>query len=359
MIDHDILLQKLSHYGVTNMELNFFRSYLHDRKQCSNVNEHSSTFGTIRCGVPQGSILDPLLFIIYMSDLPLCIENGHVTMYADDTSSSSCIKFTDDIISEVIPNMRSLMDWLRTNRLNLNKLKTEFMLSRTSANILKIGELLAIRIDGHTIKRVRKPEYLGIIIDEKLTWEHHIDYISLKIKRNTGILRRVKGDNPKRSLTLLYKTLVEPYLSYYNKTWGTCSSSSLDRLQALQNRAVRTVANFKYEGTDHAKLLKELDWLNVREIIEYDTASLVYKIENDLAPAHMKNMFMQSSEVHAYSTRSAASGDFHLANGNLNIGKASIFYHGAYIWNQLPVQIREAQSIKCFQNCLKETIGNI
>ena len=151
-------------------------------------------------------------------------------MYADETSSSSCIKSTNDIISEVTLNMRSLMDWLRANRLSLNTLKSEFMLSGTSANILKIGELLAIRFDGHTIKRVRKAKYLGIIIDEKLTWEDHIDYISLKIKRNIGIMRRVRGDIPKTSLTLLYKTLVEPYFRYCNTTWGTCNSSSLDRL---------------------------------------------------------------------------------------------------------------------------------
>ena len=91
------------------------------------------------------------------------------------------------------------------------------------------------------------------------------------------------------------------------------------------------MANVKYEVTDHAKLLKELDWLNVRELTEYDTASLVYKIENDLAPTHIKNMFMKSNEVHSYITRSTASGDFHLPKRNLNIGKASFSYHGAYI----------------------------
>ena len=164
------------------------------------MNGLSSSFETIRCGVPQGSILGPLLFIIYMNDLPLCIENGHVTVYADGTSSSSCIKSTNDIISEVIPNICSLMDWLRGNRQSLNTLKTEFMLSGTSANILKIGELLAVRVDGHTIKCVRKAKYLGIIIDEKLTWEDHIDYISLKIRRNIGIMRTVRGDIPKTSL---------------------------------------------------------------------------------------------------------------------------------------------------------------
>ena len=118
------------------------------------------------------------------------------------------------------------------------------------------------------------------------------------------------------------------------------------------------MANVKYEGTDHTKLLNKLDWFNVHELIEYATASLVDTIENDLAPTHMKNMFMKSSEVHSYNTRSAASGDFHLLKENLNIGKASFSYHGAYIWNQMLVQIMEPQSVKCFQNCLKETIGN-
>ena len=96
----------------------------------------------------------------------------------------------------------------------------------------------------------------------------------------------------------------------------------------------------------------------MRERIEYDTASMVYKIDNDFAPTHMKNMFMKSDEVHSYSTRSAASGDFHLSKMNLNIRKAFFSYRGAYMWNQLPVQIEEAQSVKTFQNYLKETIDN-
>ena len=112
------------------------------------------------------------------------------------------------------------------------------------------------------------------------------------------------------------------------------------------------MANVKYEDTDHTKLLKEHDWLNVRDLVEYDTDtdSLAYKIENDLAPTHMKNTFMKSSEVCIYSTRSAASCDFYLPRRNLKFGKASFSYSGAYIWNQLRVEIREAQSVKSFQN---------
>ena len=136
-----------------------------------------------------------------------------------------------------------------------------------------------------------------------------------------------------------YKTLVEPYFRYCNTTWGTCNSYLLDKLKALQDRAARTVANVKYEGTDHAKLLKKLDWFNLRELIEYDTASLVYKIENDLPPTHMKNMFIKSSEVHSYSIpdllllvifiwpRETSTLERHL------FGKD----HGVYTWSRLPV----------------------
>ena len=168
-IDHNSLLQKLNHYGLANSELEFFRSYLNNRAQCCNVNGHNSTFRIIKYDVPQGSILGLLLFIIFMNDLPLCVEHGHVTMYADDTSSSNCIQPVNDIVSKVVPDMQNIIDWLKANRLSLNAAKTEFMLSGTAANILNFGGLPAIRIDSYTIKRVHMARYLGIIIDDKMS----------------------------------------------------------------------------------------------------------------------------------------------------------------------------------------------
>ena len=225
----------------------------HTFVMCCSVNGHTSSFKMINYRVPQGSILGPLFFIIYVNDLPLCIENGHVTMYADDTSSSNGISTVEDITRNFIPDIKNVMDWLKANNLSLNIMKTEFILTGTTQNVLKIGDLLAIRVQGHTVKHVYKAKHLGMVIDNKLTWKDHIDYVSLKIKRNLGIMKRVRNDIPKESLISLYRTMVKPYLIYCNNIWGKCSARLIGKLQTLQNRAARIITNATYATTKLAK----------------------------------------------------------------------------------------------------------
>ena len=181
-IDHEILLRKLDYYGIKNDDLQFLKSYLNKRQQSCKVNNHTSSLKEITLGVPQGSILGPLLFIVFMNDLPHCVKNTDVTMYADDTSATTAIRDLSDITSQVIPNLIKISDWLKANRLNLNTLKTEFMLIGTNWNLSKIGDLLALRISNDLIKRVHKAKYLGLVIDDKLSWKQHIGYISTKIR---------------------------------------------------------------------------------------------------------------------------------------------------------------------------------
>ena len=146
-IDHNILLLKLDYCGISKEDLPFLKSYLSKRRQCCNINGYKSSFRPIKCRVPQGSILGPLLFIIHMNDLPSCIEHGHVTMYADDTKASKSLKLCRNIEENVIPSLINKCDWLKINKLSLNSSKTEFMSMGSAHNNKTFDNLLSMRVE--------------------------------------------------------------------------------------------------------------------------------------------------------------------------------------------------------------------
>ena len=148
------------------------------------------------------------------------------------------------------------------------------------------------------IKRVKHTKYLGLIMDDTVTWDKHIEYISTKINRNIGILKRAQNFLPKSSLTTLYKTLVEPYFRYCNIVWGQYNETLKDKLQSLQNKAVRTIAGQSYEYTNHNRLLKEFGWLSVRNLINLDMGVFMYKTQNGMAPEEFNQLFVLVGNIH-------------------------------------------------------------
>ena len=357
-VDHQILLDKLRCYGVSGDQLVFFASYLNNRQQCCNVNGKLSSTKRIRCGVPQGSILGPLLFIIYMNDLPLAVKEADITMYADDTSLSKGFKSTDELKEQLIPAFCKVCEWLKCNRLSLNALKTEFMIMGTSQKLSNLDIYpsmtpFKLTLNNYEIRRVKKTKYLGMIVDDSLTWEDHIDYVTLKINRGIGIIRRVGQFIPEKSLLLLYQTLIDPYFRYCSTVWGQCGETLKDKLQALQNRAARSIAKVKYEDTDHLQLLLKFDWLSVCSLISYEMGVFMYKTLNGLAPDSMLEMFERQADIHQYSTRSANVGGIFIPHRNLSKGQEAISYAGARLWNEIPIEIRRAQTLETFKGELK------
>ena len=167
-----------------------------------------------------------MLFIIYMNDLPSCVKEAEITRYVDDTSLYKAFRSAQDLSEELIPAFVQMCEWLKTNKLALNVLRTELIIIGTSQR-LNIGEqtpetspyIISID-DGCQIRRVKSVKYLGLIVDDTLTWDERVDYILAKISKNIGIIKWVKTFLPRNSLLTLYRTLIEPYLRYCNTVWG-------------------------------------------------------------------------------------------------------------------------------------------
>ena len=208
-IDHSILINKLKYYGVRGMSLFWFKSYLSNRKQFVQYNDSASSFSSISTGVPQGSILGPLLFIIYMNDIATVTNKFHFTLYADDTSLIEPIcTFTtgtnknSETSDAINTELNLITDWLCLNKLSLNAKKTKMMIfHHRQKNISKID--LQLFINNTRIDQVKEFDFLGITIDECMTWNSHVNKISGKISRVNGVLSRLKRFVPSNTLKMI------------------------------------------------------------------------------------------------------------------------------------------------------------
>ena len=160
-----------------------------------------------------------------MNDLPNSVKGTKIKMYADDTNLTEQIMSLGDVKEELIPEFEKVILWLKANKLSLNTLKTEFMFFGSSKRLKDTTNLIALRVGDKLIRRMEKVKYIGVILDEQLTWGDHIDYISTKIKRNIGAIKRIRNSLPKEYLEMLYKTIVEPHFRYCNTVRGHCDKT--------------------------------------------------------------------------------------------------------------------------------------
>ena len=223
-LDHDILLFKLRYYGLENIALKLFHSYLSNRKQYIKLEDVVSKVSPISTGVPQGSILGPLLFLVYMNDIATCTSLFQTIMYADDTTlvgNLSTFDNDDDTgktINERINNELELLnDWLKLNRLSLNEAKTKFMLFHSPTKEIP---RITIRMNNIELEPTSDFNFLGIIINKHLKWNAHIDKISNNIARTNGIINRLKYYLPCNVLLNIYNCLILPHLYYGILAWG-------------------------------------------------------------------------------------------------------------------------------------------
>ena len=370
-INHDILLYKLEHYGFRGIVLDWFKSYLHNRKQFVRYKMHDSNKKVIKCGVPQGSILGPLLFILYINDIVNTTSLLELILFADDTT----LLFSHpDIASKncIINNeLQEICNWFQANKLSVNAKKTNYMVLGTCQSTSKIIDAnqdtdsthdsqptsskakLDIKLDGVSLNRVSSTKFLGVIIDENLTWKNHIDAISKTISRNIGMMTKLKHFVPENILYTLYCTLVLPYINYGILIWGNTCTTYLEKILKLQKWAIRTVTNSHYRSHT-GPLFSKYNALTSTDTFKLNLGIFMYKHHTNQLPNIFSSYFVKHSQKHNYQTRNAQ--DYSINNNKKVFSDRAIRNCGPMFWNTLDSKMKNCKTTKHFKNVLKASL---
>lgn len=348
-VSHDLLLQKLQTMGINGTAYEMFKSYITNRYQIVKINEHQSQPRLITCGVPQGSILGPLLFLIFINDIQDIGLEGDITLYADDTSLFYYGQTMDALICKAQRDLDLLHAWMQTNLLTINVAKTNYIIF--AAKNKPIGDYNELYINGEPIQKVTMVKYLGLILDSRLSWEPHIEKIRTKLRSLSGALRGIARCLPTKVRYNIYNSLVRSNIEYLIETWGSAAISNLKPLQRAQNKIIKTLFGYKHL-TPTTKIYKETKLLNLCQMYNYNTCILVRKIlTRDI---HSNITFTKRMQIQKRVTRQA--NNILLQKFRTNYGKRCIMYEGAQIYNKLPKDIKDAKTLKTFKKLLRSHI---
>ena len=328
-VDHHILLKKLYAYGIRGKVLKWFHSYLFNRSQYVIYDDMQSETHHVKCGVPQGSIMGPLLFIIYMNDICNVSKFLYTILYADDT----CVLLNGKDLNNLIQSMNTELDllstWLKSNKLSLNTHKTFFQLFHRAR--IKTNNSVNIIVDKCVLNKVTSIKYLGVIIDHKLNWIEHISYVKNKISKGIGILYKARQFLEKRDLLNLYYSYLYPYLIYCIEIWGCAAKSHMNPLYLTQKKII-WIITFSHYISHTQPLFQDLSILPLEKLVLYRIALIMYKMSNCLIPKTMSDLYITNKDIHSYDTR--YKNLFRIPKGTINYTSLS-----ARLWNILNMKI--------------------
>ena len=339
---------------------------------------HDSNHKIINCGVPQGSILGPLLFILYINDIVNTTSLLEFILFADDTTllfSHPDIASQNDIINI---ELQEICNWFQANKLSVNATKTNYMVLGTPQSTRKFIDInqnidnlndseftsssdvekvkLNIKLDGVSLNRVSSTKFWGVITDENLTWKNHIDAISKTISRNIGVLTKLKHFVPENILYSLYCTLILPYINYGVLIWGNTCKIYLDKIFKLQKWAIRTISNSHYRSHT-GPLFSKYNVLNVHDTFKLNLGIFMYKHHTNQLPPIFSTYFTKHVQTHNYPTRNAQ--DYSINITKKMFSDRAIRNCGPYFWNSLYKTLKQCKTTKHFRNELKSVLLSV
>ena len=338
-VDHELLLYKLSLYGIRGVPLLWMESYLSDRKQYVSIESYSSVHKTIKIGVPQGSILGPILFLIFINDLPLSSETLKTTLFADDTTLSLAHSNYDELVPTINRELSAIHRWTIDNKLTVNVEKTELMLFTNSTSVNYSNNDIAL--GGEYLKFTDCSMFLGVKLDCGLKFSNHISYISDKISKNIGIFSKIKDNLPLEARKSYYYSFVYPFITYNVISWGHTYSCHLEPIVLLQKRMIRYMTDSSYLAHTN-ELFYQLGILKFEDVYKYFTCIYMQKAlkEGKYRTQHSLNT----------RNRNLAQSVFH----RLTMGQQSLSFMGPKTWNGLPENVRCIDNLSSFKYSLKQ-----
>ena len=349
-IDHDILINKLEHYGIRGVANEWLKSYLCNRRQYVKFNNCESNLLNVRCGVPQGSVLGPTLFLLYINDICNVSQILKSILFADDTNFFCSGYNINELCQTVCDELVKLDKWFALNKLSRNIEKTNFMIFSHKY----INNVIDINITNRTISRVHTTKFLGVIIDEKLNWKEHINYIKTKLSKSISIMYKAREMLNKNSVRTLYCTLFLPFIDYCAEVWGNTYNTNLRPLIILQKRAIRIIE--KVNRRSHTStLFYSLKIMKLEDMIELKTLVVMYKAKNNCLPVNIQNIFEIRKEPR-YRTRQT--GHFVVKYFRTNIKSHCISIKGVKLWNSLDINLVRCKTEYAFKREYKKSIFN-
>ena len=309
----------------------------------------------VSCGVPQGSILGPLWFHVYINDISYASDALSLVVFADDTNAFISGDNLDNLVDQTNNEMLKIARWLKANKLTINVSKTKYNSFKTKNKQAVTDK--SVGIGNEQLERVRCTRFLGVYINENLSWVDHIAHLRKKISRGIGIICKARRLLSKEACLTLYHSFIFPFLSYCVEVWGGTFVTHLHPLLVLQKRAVRLLTN-SHSRTHAAPLFLQLKILPLQQIYEFFLSKFVFRFHAHLLPRPFHDFFIQNYQIHTIRTRNIHK--FQIPKFRLTVSQHSVRFMGAKLYNQLNgvLKFNTITSISLFKKKMKFYLYN-